>query len=264
METAMRRRFLQEYIMIRHAEGRGSEESAYYRALPYQDLSGKNTAQWQIRARTYHHFERTILQDVEESFRRPLDILDAGAGNAWMSYRLALRGHRPVALDILRDRKDGLLARCHYPLPIPAVEAEFDCLPFEAQRFDLIIYNASVHYSTDYRRTLLEARRCLRVNGHILILDSPVYACREHGERMTRERHEAFQQHYGFRSDAVPSLEFFDRQMLAQLARDFGIRWRRIRPWYGWRWALRPWKARLRRQRPPSQFFILDGSFRES
>lgn len=264
METAMRRKFLQEYTAIRHAEGRGSDTSAFYRALPYRDLSANNTAQWEIRARTYRHFEKTVLKKAEARLRRPLHVLDVGAGNAWMSYRLGLRGHHPIALDILMDRKDGLLARCHYPVPIPAVEAEFDSLPFHAGVFDLIIYNASVHYSTDYRCTLREARRCLRDNGHIIILDSPVYARREHGDRMVAERHEAFEHRYGFRSDAVPSIEFLDEPTLALLAREIGIRWRRIQPWYGWRWALRPWKARLRRQRPPSRFFILDGSFCES
>jgi hypothetical protein len=31
--------------------------------------------------------------------------------------------------------------------------------------------------------------------------------------------------------------------MLRDLGRDLDLRWRIIRPWYGWRWALRPWRA---------------------
>ena len=36
-----------------------------------------------------------------------------------------------------------------------------------------------------------------------------------------------------------------------------GLRWRVFPPWYGWRWALRPWRARLLRQREPSTFALL-------
>ncbi len=51
---------------------------------------------WKMRGRTYRYFERHILTPFELSVARPLDILDLGAGNAWMSYRLALRNHRSV------------------------------------------------------------------------------------------------------------------------------------------------------------------------
>src|SRR5438309_11862894 len=90
--------FLDQYRQVRHAEGRGSEDPAYYRALPYQDLTGKNAAMWAMRARTYQYFETTLLPDFERAATRTLDILDLGAGNCWMSYRLGLRNHRVTAL----------------------------------------------------------------------------------------------------------------------------------------------------------------------
>jgi hypothetical protein len=49
METTTRREFLDNYRTIRHAEGRGSDDPAYYLALPYEDLSGNNGDQWEIR-----------------------------------------------------------------------------------------------------------------------------------------------------------------------------------------------------------------------
>src|SRR5438128_9895958 len=58
MDLAARRKFLDDYAKIRRAEGRGSHDPAYYRALPYQDLTGRNSAQWTIRGRSYRHFER--------------------------------------------------------------------------------------------------------------------------------------------------------------------------------------------------------------
>ena len=261
MNREMRRQFLREYSHIRQAEGRGSDDPEYFRALPFRDLTGKNSGQWSIRARTWQHFERFVLEEIESRTRRPLHILDLGAGNGWMSYRLTLREHKPVALDVFSDCSDGLRSTCHYPRRFPCVEAEFDDLPFRDGAFDLAIYNSSIHYSTDYRRTLSEARRCLGSSGQVVIMDSPVYKLSEHGEKMRAERHELFESRYGFRSDAVPSIEYFDEAALESLARELQIEWRRSRPWYGLEWALRPWKARLLSKRPPSQFLVLVGRF---
>lgn len=256
-----RQRFLEDYRYIRHAEGRGSDDSAYYRALPNADLSERNSAMWAMRARTYEYFSQRILPAIERSACKPLDILDLGAGNCWMSYRLSLRKHLPVALDIFNDERDGLRAARHYPHPFPVVEAEFDRLPFGNATFDLAIYNSSLHYSTDYVRTLTEVRRCLRPDGRLLVLDSPVYTRREHGEQMVKERHAEFERRYGIRSDALPSIEFLDEATIADLSRNLGLHWRIHRPWYGWRWHIRPFKAWLHRRRPPSRFWILVGRF---
>ncbi len=261
MTITARHRFLEDYRIIRGAEGRGSREAAYYRALPYQDLSGRNSAQWTIRGKSYRYFERNVLSEVEKRVGRGLDVLDLGAGNCWMSYRLALRHHRPVALDIFRDAMDGLGAARHYGYRFPLVETEFDYLPFRASSFDLAIFNASIHYSTNYRRTLDEVRRCLRPGAHLVIIDSPIYRLAEHGEKMRAERHSEFERRYGFRSDALPSLEYLDHQTIAELAEELKIKWRVHRPWYGWTWWWRPWKARLLGRRPPSRFWILDGVF---
>ncbi|HZT30162.1 MAG TPA: class I SAM-dependent methyltransferase [Bryobacteraceae bacterium] len=249
-------RFLADYAAIRHAEGRGSPEEDYYRALPYEDRSGRNSAQWAIRGRTWRYFETHVLTD------RKCDVLDLGAGNGWMSWRLAQRGHRPVAVDIFTDALDGLGAARHYG-GFPLVEAEFDRLPFADAQFDLAIFNASFHYSTDYRRTLQEARRCLRAGAPVVILDSPIYRRREHGERMREERHVQFQETYGFRSDSIPSLEYLWDGLLRELERELGIAWSVYYPWYGWKWFWRPWKARLERRRPPSRFAILVGHFEQ-
>ena len=259
--ASVRHRFLEDYRTIRSAEGRGSDESEYYRALPYRDLTGRNSGQWAIRGRSYRYFERKILSPMERKLGRSLDVLDLGAGNCWMSYRLSLRHHRPVALDIFVDAMDGLGAARHYGQRFPLLEAEFDHLPFSTSSFDLAIFNASIHYSTDYKHTLNELRRILRPHGHCVIIDSPVYLRHEDGEKMRAERHEEFQSTYGFRSDALPSLEYFDEPTLAALAEQLKIQWSVHRPWYGWKWWSRPWKARLLGRRPPSRFWILDGVF---
>ena len=98
-------------------------------------------------------------------------------------------------------------------------------------------------------------------SGRIVILDTPLYKLREHGERMRAERHAYFQTQYGFASDSIPSLEFLHELQLSELSHELKLRWQIYQPWYGWKWHLRPWKARLKGSRPPSRFCILEASF---
>jgi ubiquinone/menaquinone biosynthesis C-methylase UbiE len=261
LQPQARQQFLREYRHVRYAEHRGSDDSAYYRALPYTDLSGRNSAMWAMRARTYRYFERHILTPREKRLGRPLEILDLGAGNAWMSYRLSLRGHNLCALDIFSDPKDGLRAARHYTSSFACIEADFHCLPFAENSFDVVIFNSSLHYSTDYVLALSEVRRSLRPAGKVVILDSPIYKCGEHGQRMVAERHATFLARYGFRSDAIPSIEFLDEEILQTLAHQLHLQWRIYKPWYGWRWHIRALKAYMQRRRPPSRFWILVGAF---
>jgi SAM-dependent methyltransferase len=127
-----------------------------------------------------------------------------------------------------------------------------------------VIYNASLHYSTDYARTLSEGLRVLKPAGRLVILDSPIYRTASAGEAMVAERHAQFEEQYGTRSESVPSIEFLTDGVLDDLARELGIRWRSHRTWYGWQWAMRPWKARWHRKRPPSRFEVLVASRRSA
>jgi len=248
-------------VSIRHAEGRGSDASDYYRALPWCEPSDPNAAMWAMRAKTYAYFVKNVLEPLEHRANKALDALDLGAGNCWLSNRLSVRGHRPVAVDIFADQRDGLQAARHYTNAFPVIETDFDHLPLPAESFDLAIFNASFHYSVNYLRTLFEARRCLRRSGLIVILDTPIYRLRDHGARMVEEKHAAFTKRYGFPSDALPSVEFLDIPTLQTLQETLKIHWQILKPWYGWRWHLRPLNALLRKRRPPSKFWILVGNF---
>lgn len=254
------KRFIREYAEIRNREGRGSPNAAYYLSLPFADLSGRNTWQWSIRAKTFRYFTSRILSRIEHESAAPLRILDIGAGNGWLSYRLALRGHRPVALDLLENDEDGLGAARHYFSscePFIRVQAEMDRLPFTTAQFDVVLFNASFHYSEVFTVTMREAVRCTRAGGHVVVLDSPFYRDSRSGQQMVKERQKQFLETYGFASNSIASRQFLSREDLALLRARFAAEWKVLKPWYGWKWALRPWNARLGRRREPAKFHII-------
>ena len=255
------RQFVDEYQKVRTLEGRGSSSPDFYLTLPYQDITGRQSWQWKIRGRSFRFFERIIMPKIDDGQGRGLDVLDLGAGNCWMSYRLALKEHRPVSVDLIDNVEDGLGAARHYltrlPNPFARFQAEMDRLPFQDRQFDLAIFNASFHYSQDYHRTVGEVLRCLRRPGYLVIMDSPFYQREENGRQMVEEKRAAFTRRFGFPSDSVPSREYLTAEILKELGRAFQLSWRVDAPWYGLGWALRPIRARLLRQRVPSKFFII-------
>ncbi|GAB2510531.1 hypothetical protein GCM10027084_27110 [Pseudoxanthomonas sangjuensis] len=245
--------FIRDYERVRKAEGRGSDCGDYYLELPYRDVSGKDPAQWRIRARSHDYVVRRLLPD------RPKGrVLDLGAGNGWMSYRLSLAGHRPCAVDLLTNDSDGLGAARHYRARLPALfprfQASFDRLPFADDQFDAAVFNASFHYSEDAEASLREALRCVRPGGLVVIGDTPWYPREEDGRRMLAERQAAFLQRHGVAGDSIAMLGFLTDGWLQEMQRALSIRWEVHRPWYGLAWAMRPLAAKLRGHREPSRF----------
>ena len=250
-------RFAQDYQYIRAAEGRSSNTDRFYLDLPYHDITGRNSKQWQIRACSYDHLIEHVLY---RSVARGGLILDVGAGNCWMSYRLALTGYRPVAVDLVTNGFDGLGAARHYQARLPSLfprfQADMEHLPFQDAQFDAVIFNASFHYSEDYTTTMRSVLRCVRRGGLVVISDTPWYSREESGRQMLRERRAAFLKTYGTSSDALESQEFVTNERLRDLEAKFSIRWRVHTPHYGFSWAMRPLKAKLLRRREPSRFRI--------
>ncbi len=248
--------FVREYTTVRHAEGWGSSDGAYYRALPYRDLTGRHPEVWRIRARSYETFLANVLKPLEQG---RLEVVDIGAGNGWLAHRLAQRGHDVIAVDVLDDPLDGLGATRHYARGVRAVLAEFDRLPMADGTSDLVIFNASLHYSTDYCRTLRESLRVLRPRGTLVILDSPMYSDPSSGVRMVQERERRFMASYGFASNALACEHFVTPARLDEVGRALGIRWRTYRPHLDPRTSVTRALDGLRARREPARFPVIVG-----
>jgi SAM-dependent methyltransferase len=251
--------FIREYQTVRRAEGWGSRDPAYFRALPYRDLTGRFTDIWRIRARSFEVFLDRVLEPLEKK-HSTLEILDIGAGNGWLAYRLAQRGHRVAALDLLEDVRDGLGAIRHYAPRVRPIVAEFDHLPLSGASVDVAVFNAAFHYSTDYATTLRETLRVLRSGGTLVILDSPMYSDPSSGARMVQEREARFRKTYGFSSTALPSEHYLTWSRLDTLATDLGLSWQVYTPRLDLRTALSRKVNGLRARREPARFPVIVGA----
>jgi len=248
------RRFRERYDPVRRGEGWGSTDSAYYRALPFRDTTGLFPALWHIRAQSYRALQEHVLTDG------PQRVVDLGAGNGWLANRLTLAGHTVAGVDLRVDEVDGLGAHRHYDATFLSLQAEFDAVPLASAQMDVVVYNGAFHYANDYEQTLREALRLLRPGGRIVIMDSPVYGDGGSGERMVQEQEESFAARFGVRGDALSHEGYLTFDRLDDLAAALSLTWALVRPAHGWRWALRPWLARMRGGREPAAFPLVIGT----
>lgn len=253
-----------------YAEQRAAEGRAYTREelliLPYL-TSGPLARQWSVRRRTYDAFIRRIMPPLMASSTTPLRVLDLGAGNGWLAYRMALEGCEAIALDLRDDDVDGLGAADAYvsivPERVKRVVASFESIPLRERSADVVVFNASLHYAVDLAETLREARRVVREPGRIVILDSPFYARSLEGDAMVREKRASAVMRFGTNADAllaVPCIEYLTLDGLTEASAHLGIRWTRHRVRYPLWYETRALRARLLGQRAPSRFDLWEGT----
>jgi SAM-dependent methyltransferase len=251
--------FAEAYARHRAAEGRAYGEAERL-ALPYL-RSGPLARQWSVKARSFRAFQTVVLHPSAKRMGRPLTLLDLGAGNGWLSYRVALQGHGAIALDIRDDTVDGLGAASSYLERaggrIETMVAPFEQIPLGNACVDLAVFNASLHYALDLQAVLGEARRTVRAGGTIAILDSPFYRREADGIAMVAEKRGAANERFGDDAQtlmAQPFIEFLTCERLRQASVRLGLRWQRRRILYPLWYELRPLRAALARHRPPSRF----------
>jgi SAM-dependent methyltransferase len=251
--TGLTERFQAEYARHRATEGYGLSGEAL-RALPYLK-TGPLARQWAVRARSFDVFVDHVLRPAG----RPISLLDLGAGNGWLCHRAARMGHQAVALDLRDDTIDGLGAARQFLADAPGlfecVKASFDDIPLEPGRFDVTLFNASLHYARDLGRTLAEAARVTRPRGLLVILDSPFYARDADGAAMVAEKKASGEARFGAGADlllAPDFVEYLTRERLADALPH--LSWSRRRVPYPLWYEMRPLFARLKGARRPSRF----------
>jgi SAM-dependent methyltransferase len=170
-------------------------------------------------------------------------------------------------VDLLTNNRNGLGAAAHYRKHLttlfPRFQADFDTLPFVDDEFDLVIYNASFHYSENYERTLAEALRCTRANGTVLIADTPWYSNESVAQQILAERREAGATHSVLPADSLNSLGYLTDRRLQRMEASFGIHWQVHTPNHAVQRLMRQVITRLQGDQYPEQLRIYSARARK-
>jgi SAM-dependent methyltransferase len=199
------------------------------------------------------HLQKYALPAI---WRGPVRVLDLGAGNGWLSHRIASFGHHVVAVDQQDDEADGLGVCRHYPVSFVAVQADYDALPFAPGQFDLAVFEGSLHYAPDPHATLEEAWRMLVPGGAIAVMDSPMFEREHDGRAMIADQNRQLELEHGVTNVVRPGVGFLTFAGLDRIARALGLRAR-----FYWSHGPLPWRvrrqlARLRLRRRPAAFGV--------
>jgi 2-polyprenyl-3-methyl-5-hydroxy-6-metoxy-1,4-benzoquinol methylase len=245
--------FVAQYRRVREQDGYRSRPAAYYQSLPDVPPGDPQAPVWRIRAATYRSLERIALPRPASAHQR-LTVLDLGAGNAWLCNRLNVLGHACVAVDWLDDSDDGLGAARHYETSITRVQADFDRPPFVPGQFDLVVYNGSLHYSSDIKGSLGHGFSMLRPGGTLAIMDSPTFRSKASAERMVAEQAQRFAQGGPLAEPIRPGQGYLLAGELLEAGHRLGIQLRYTPSRGDLGWALRRQLAGFKLRREPASF----------
>src|SRR5262245_23609860 len=244
--------FARQYRSIRERQGYRTSSAEYYRRLPEVAANDPHATEWRVRRESYEHLLTHVLQPP----RTLLRILDLGAGNGWLSNRLACRGHDLCAVDRIADEADGLGAVRHYQSRFAAVQASFDALPFASAQFDLVVFNGSLHYASDGAATLAAARRLLTGRGTLAVMDSPMFDDDRSGLAMVADMVRRFECDYGLRDIIHSGVGYLTFGALARTAHELGASTSFIPSRGPVTWRLRREIARFKLGRAPAAFGV--------
>jgi len=244
---------IRQYRVVREREGYRVSRPEYYQMLPSVPPDDPHAPEWRLRRESFERLHRRILPSVGPE---PIRVLDVGAGNGWLSHRLASLGHQVVAVDRLDDELDGLGAWRHYATRFVPVQADFDALPFAPGQFNLVVFNGSLHYSPNVAASLARAHRMLAPGGALAVMDSPMFRREAEGHAMVADKLRRFKTEYGLTEVVHPNVGFLTFAALAEAAVSLGLRGRFRRSRGPLMWRARRELAWIRLRRAPAAFGV--------
>ena len=179
------------YQLLRQKEGRIYSDNEVA-ALPGISATHKYYKEWQMRK-----FSCSKLVKHLSNYTRPLNILEVGCGNGWLSSKLAaIPNSHITGIDV--NTEELLQAQRVFPnntnLNFYKRSLQDGLIP--GKRFDIIVFAASIQYFSSLDDALQTASGFLKPAGEIHILDSHFY---KQGELASaKKRSDAYYDSIGF------------------------------------------------------------------
>ena len=157
------------YIDLRRKENRILTDSQLM-FLPDVDSSHIHYNEWQIRKRSA---QRLIAYLKKKS--KPLKILEVGCGNGWLSSKLsAMANSTVIGLDI-NEVEINQAKRVFKKDNLQFIGKGFNPEMFPNEKFDVILFAASIQYFPSLKNILQNALNCLSEQGEVHIIDTRFY-----------------------------------------------------------------------------------------
>lgn len=230
------RRFSDTLARYRADTGRRLLDPALYAELPFA-ATLRSQFEWRLR-----RYDWAVVQKWVG--KRPQRVLDIGAWNGWLSYRLALMGHEVTAVDYFADPYDGLGAKQFYPADWQAIQMDLSDLSPLPPVFDRIILNRCLAFFSDPLAYLAQVQTKLTPNGRLLLTGLAFYHNPSGKAQVVAAMTENYRQQYGAELFLNPTKGYLDGEDRGRLVAA-GVR---LRPYP--QLFLANWKAMLRPQHP--------------
>lgn len=115
--------------------------------------------------RTWEALARGIMHLVELG-----DVLDVASGDGVLGELLAPHANSIVCLDSNERMIESAKVRFKGIRHVSVEQGDMHALPFEAERFDLVLLMHALTYSEDPNQAIAEAARVLRAGGRLLAM----------------------------------------------------------------------------------------------
>lgn len=165
-------RFEELYFNVRKKEKRiYSDEEVLL--LPLVNKDHPHSKEWLIRNRSF----RNLREHLKEK-NKPLQILDLGCGNGWMSNQISeinnsfVTGLDLHSFEIAQAKK---IFQHNKRLTFLAGDL-FEDTFFQQEQFDIIVLAASIQYFPDLKQLIKRLNGLLNAEGEIHIIDSHFYS----------------------------------------------------------------------------------------
>jgi SAM-dependent methyltransferase len=157
------------YLAVRDKEQRVYTDTQL-KLLPRIDPGHLHAGEWQVRERSANR-----LMTYLGKKRKPLNILEIGCGNGWLSAKLAgLKNTRVTGLDI--NGVEINQAKRVFTRPnLEFIACSFSPEMFTRAKFDVIVFAASFQYFSDPVVIISEAFKALNADGEIHLTDTHFY-----------------------------------------------------------------------------------------
>ena len=158
------------YIDVRNQEKRVLTDCQVM-FLPDIEPTHIHYKEWQVRKRS----AKRLIDYLKEK-SKPLNILEIGCGNGWLSSMLlTIKGSKVTGIDV-NEPEIMQAKRLFKNERLDFICAGFDPKMFSDQKFDVILFAASIQYFPSIKNILQDALSCLNRNGEIHIIDTNFYS----------------------------------------------------------------------------------------